>query len=134
MWAQNWAFIFLEEMRMKVLATMLLGATFVVALPLYGQNRDRWEDVPVSSRRCPYDCSTERIPKDLCRDWRDGDTCYLQDMRSSPDNDMRGRYDPSQDPDRYRSDSPYSERDYQDERKPSVGESVGDAIDRAVGR
>lgn len=37
----------------------------------------------VRSRPCPFSCRTEGIPKDHCRDWREGDTCYVDDTRQN---------------------------------------------------
>lgn len=36
----------------------------------------------VTSQRCPHSCSTLGIDKSQCRDWREGDTCYVDDLRS----------------------------------------------------
>ena len=35
----------------------------------------------VSSRPCPYSCATQGIPKIDCRDWRNGNTCFIEDLR-----------------------------------------------------
>ena len=44
----------------------------------------------VSSRECPYSCRTEGLPQDRCRDWREGDRCFIEDMRGA---EPRGRPD-----------------------------------------
>jgi len=35
----------------------------------------------VRSGPCPMSCRTLNIPKEVCRDWRDGTTCYVEDLR-----------------------------------------------------
>src|SRR5688572_3792904 len=35
----------------------------------------------ITSRACPFSCATERISRSDCRDWREGDTCYVEDLR-----------------------------------------------------
>ncbi|MCB9030717.1 MAG: hypothetical protein H6619_06655 [Deltaproteobacteria bacterium] len=35
----------------------------------------------VSSRTCPYTCKTQGIEKNHCKDWREGNTCYIDDLR-----------------------------------------------------
>jgi len=34
----------------------------------------------VTSRPCPYSCETRVLPKNICRDWHEGDTCYVEDL------------------------------------------------------
>lgn len=34
------------------------------------------------SKRCPFSCQTENIPKEYCQDWRRGDHCFI-DVRGS---------------------------------------------------
>lgn len=36
---------------------------------------------PVSSAPCPYSCKSLGIKKRFCKDWRQGNTCYVQDLR-----------------------------------------------------
>ena len=38
----------------------------------------------VTNANCPYSCRTQNIPKQDCRDWRNGDTCYIEDLRRRP--------------------------------------------------
>lgn len=40
----------------------------------------------VTSRPCPYSCETRGLPKNLCRDWKEGETCYVEDL-SKPSED-----------------------------------------------
>lgn len=42
---------------------------------------NNWTSVnsPIYSRYCPFSCSTEGINKNHCRDWREGNTCFVQD-------------------------------------------------------
>lgn len=35
----------------------------------------------VSSRSCPYSCQTEGIAKRNCKDWKQGNTCFIDDLR-----------------------------------------------------
>lgn len=37
----------------------------------------------VSSRKCPYDCASEGLPKTACREWNKGQDCYVEDLRLS---------------------------------------------------
>ncbi len=37
----------------------------------------------VTYNNCPYKCATVGIPKQDCRDWRDGDYCYIEDLTRS---------------------------------------------------
>ena len=36
-----------------------------------------------TSAPCPYSCKTLGIKKKKCKDWREGDTCYVQDLRKN---------------------------------------------------
>lgn len=36
------------------------------------------------SRGCPFSCRTEGIPKKQCRDWREGNTCFVEDLSRAP--------------------------------------------------
>jgi len=38
----------------------------------------------VTSSRCPYDCRHTGLTKDLCREWRAGNTCYTEDFTQVP--------------------------------------------------
>jgi hypothetical protein len=38
----------------------------------------------VSSQTCPYSCRTQGIPKNVCKDWREGNTCFIEDLRHPP--------------------------------------------------
>jgi hypothetical protein len=42
----------------------------------------------VSSRVCPYSCRTEGIPKSDCKDWREGNTCFVEDRRVTAGNNQ----------------------------------------------
>jgi len=35
----------------------------------------------VTSRPCPYSCKSLGIKKKKCKDWKEGNTCYVQDLR-----------------------------------------------------
>ncbi len=43
----------------------------------------------VRERDCPYSCATENIERSVCRDWRNNDKCYIEDLR--PDSDSRAQ-------------------------------------------
>lgn len=45
------------------------------------QNINTWTSVnaPIYSYGCPFSCATEGINKSHCRDWRDGNVCFVQD-------------------------------------------------------
>jgi hypothetical protein len=38
----------------------------------------------VSSRPCPHSCQSMGLPKKHCRDWRQGNLCYVEDLRRKP--------------------------------------------------
>ena len=38
----------------------------------------------ITSRPCPYKCQIVGIPKKDCRDWREGNTCYVEDLTKPP--------------------------------------------------
>lgn len=110
------------------LTAILTALTLLGATPAFSEHVQKYGDAPVTSQHCPFDCSTQRIPTDYCRDWREDGMCFVQDLRVPPDYDARGRYDPERD-----SRAPYPDRDTRRDN-PSVGDAVGNAIDRAVGR
>lgn len=35
----------------------------------------------VRSAPCPFSCQTQGIPKSQCKDWREGNICYVEDLR-----------------------------------------------------
>ena len=37
----------------------------------------------VTANNCPYNCESARLAQRDCRDWRDGNTCYVEDLRRS---------------------------------------------------
>lgn len=38
----------------------------------------------ISSRPCPYSCRTQSLDKEQCKDWRDGNTCFVEDLTKQP--------------------------------------------------
>lgn len=38
----------------------------------------------ITSSSCPYTCKLARVPAKLCRDWRAGATCYVEDFTQPP--------------------------------------------------
>ncbi len=94
--------------------------------------RDTNSSAPVMAHACPFSCATLNIAKSQCRDWREGDLCFVQDLNS--------RKVP------YRViNAPVRDRDYYLIEAPRyrgtgvtagevVADKVGAAIDRAIGR
>lgn len=37
----------------------------------------------VTSSPCPYSCKTRGISKDRCKDWKEGNTCFVDDLQAS---------------------------------------------------
>ncbi len=35
----------------------------------------------VTSKPCPYDCKAAGLKKKICKDWKEGNTCYVEDLR-----------------------------------------------------
>lgn len=60
--------------------------------PAMASVADRVAGGRITSRSCPYKCSIVGIPKNVCRDWREGNTCYIEDLRYPPDRVYRPRY------------------------------------------
>lgn len=59
---------------------LLLGA-FALATSASAASADSIKG-NVSSSACPHSCQTQGIPKNQCRDWREGNTCYVEDLRA----------------------------------------------------
>ena len=38
----------------------------------------------VASRRCPFNCRTEKIPAEECRTWSENGICFIEDFRRPP--------------------------------------------------
>lgn len=36
----------------------------------------------IKSATCPFSCESQGLTRDKCRDWREGDTCYVEDLRA----------------------------------------------------
>ena len=49
----------------------------------------------VSSGPCPLSCKSLGIPKKVCRDWREGGTCYVEDLRNRPSSDHADNQPPA---------------------------------------
>lgn len=56
----------------------LLRIGFASAVILAGASAAGAE---VTSRPCPYDCDTVGIERTQCKDWREGSTCFVEDLR-----------------------------------------------------
>lgn len=85
----------------------------------------------VFAHYCPFSCSTQGIPREYCRDWRQGEVCYVEDVRVHPSasrtdlRDRRRHYDDRR-YDRHRGE-------YSDIMGAFSGESIGQRVDRAIG-
>jgi hypothetical protein len=73
-----------QQITSLALATAFLGAG---SLPLVStaQNRGRTTSAP-----CPHSCATQGIPKNACRDWREGKVCFVEDLRFPPQGQSSG--------------------------------------------
>ena len=40
----------------------------------------------ITSQVCPYSCRTQGMDKRNCRDWKNGNTCYIEDLTRTPAN------------------------------------------------
>lgn len=38
---------------------------------------------PILAHNCPFSCATQGVPKAYCKDWREGNLCFVQVLRSS---------------------------------------------------
>lgn len=38
----------------------------------------------VTSAKCPYDCQMAGLASDICRQWRSGSTCHVEDLTQAP--------------------------------------------------
>ena len=47
------------------------------------ENQSNSEHGRVTAHSCPHNCETARLAQRDCRDWRDGNTCYVEDLRRS---------------------------------------------------
>jgi len=47
----------------------------------------------VTSRACPYSCETRRLPKSVCRDWQEAETCYVEDLTKPAEDNTRAADD-----------------------------------------
>jgi len=88
----------------------------------------------VFAHYCPFSCSTQGIPREHCRDWRQGDVCYVEDVRLHPSAsraDVRERRYPHYEDRRYDSYRPRG--GYPDVMGAFSGETIGQRVDRAIG-
>lgn len=83
-------------------------------------------NAPVMAHRCPFSCATSRIPKAYCKDWREGDLCFVQSSqrivipyRIVSEPSVVNKY--------YLVDPAFVEYP-----GPSTGEVIGDKIGRAI--
>lgn len=69
----------------RALSFLVLLCVISPAVHLYAAPRT------IVSKPCPYSCSIAGLKQSVCRDWRRGNTCYVQDLRSpqtSPDSPL----------------------------------------------
>lgn len=62
-----------------LVALVAVTSSFIDAAPAYADRRGE-----VTSRPCPYSCRTQGIPKKDCKDWRQGNVCFIEDLRRPP--------------------------------------------------
>lgn len=67
--------------------TLTLFAVLLFPASVYGEASGKGA---VTSRSCPFSCRTEGIPKNVCRDWKEGDLCYIEDLRKPPSSQLSG--------------------------------------------
>ncbi len=58
-------------------ASLAVVAYFLVVVPAAWADRHG----EITSDDCPYSCTTEGIPLSDCRDWRNGNICFVEDLR-----------------------------------------------------
>ena len=46
----------------------------------------------VTSSVCPYNCRMARIPENSCRQWQEGDKCFVEDLNQPPGHRSRVSY------------------------------------------
>jgi len=61
--------------------TLPIFALLLIPTSVFGETSGKGL---VTSRSCPFSCRTEGIPKNVCRDWKEGDLCYIEDLRKAP--------------------------------------------------
>lgn len=49
----------------------------------------------ITSSSCPYDCATANVSAPLCREWTDGEKCYVEDLSQPPGHRSRARLVPA---------------------------------------
>ena len=69
-----------NQVRVALLLSMVMAwSTLFLLRPVEAQNKGRVYVAP-----CPHSCATRGIEKRVCRDWREGSTCYVEDLRFPP--------------------------------------------------
>lgn len=61
-------------------AALLLLVALIPLNPVGAQSRGL-----ISKAKCPNSCRSRGIPKNQCRDWREGDLCVVEDLRRRPE-------------------------------------------------
>ena len=64
---------------LHLVAAFGLLAVFFVASPVFADRHGY-----ISSASCPYSCRTQGIDKRNCRDWKNGNTCFVEDLNRAP--------------------------------------------------
>lgn len=58
------------------------GETRVIERRVEVYNREPIRQ-PVLAHPCPFSCSTQGVPRQYCRDWRNRNLCFVQVLRTS---------------------------------------------------
>ncbi|MCB0331360.1 MAG: hypothetical protein KDD70_16935 [Bdellovibrionales bacterium] len=69
----------------RSLLKFFFSAALLVLAPhlCYAQSRNASQGT-ITSSLCPYSCKTQGIPKKRCKDWREGERCYVEDLSRAP--------------------------------------------------
>ncbi|MCO6431361.1 MAG: hypothetical protein J5J00_10910 [Deltaproteobacteria bacterium] len=77
---------------------MRFGSTFNVVLAAaffcithYPAPAEAQREGKVTSRPCPHSCKTAGLADKDCRDWREGNTCFVEDLTKSSISDSRAQ-------------------------------------------
>ncbi len=116
---------------------VLTSRTFVLALGLFayctpsGQTAlaQTQELGLVTSRPCPYSCVTRGLPKSMCRDWNEGDTCYVEDLTKPASGGLTGGSSVDKDPLGLDAIAPRGGADTDSHRKPRTSHGRGNATE-----
>ncbi len=60
---------------------LLLGAALLSGGVVSDAIAEKTKKGAITSSKCPYSCKSKGIKKKHCRDWKEGDRCYVEDLR-----------------------------------------------------